>query len=138
MFWPFLSPCRSNMAPEESEGAEGRPIGLATLEGCRSEPKRPAQSRAKESANKSSATRQSIVEAGSISEAERRQGIGPPVVAGEQHQLGSRPGGQIEGSNFARFDVNPNTGETIGRERRWVVADNTVESSMVCPLRLGP
>jgi uncharacterized protein len=25
-----------------------------------------------------------------------------------------------------RFDVNPNTGEAIGRERRRVVADNTV------------
>ena len=32
----------------------------------------------------------------------------------------------ISSSNFPRFDVNPNTGEAIGRERRRVVADNTV------------
>lgn len=32
----------------------------------------------------------------------------------------------ISSSNFPRFDVNPNTGEPIGRERRRVVADNTV------------
>ena len=42
-------------------------------------------------------------------------------------------------SNFPRFDVNPNTGEAIGRERRRVVADNTVfhergrESRVVVP-----
>jgi predicted acyl esterase len=32
----------------------------------------------------------------------------------------------ISSSNFPRFDVNPNTGEPMGRERRRVVADNTV------------
>ena len=32
----------------------------------------------------------------------------------------------VSSSNFPRFDVNPNTGEPIGRERRRVVADNTV------------
>jgi hypothetical protein len=32
----------------------------------------------------------------------------------------------ISSSNFPRFDVNPNTGEPLGRERRRVVADNTV------------
>ena len=32
----------------------------------------------------------------------------------------------VSSSNFPRFDVNPNTGEAIGRERRRVVADNTV------------
>ena len=32
----------------------------------------------------------------------------------------------ISSSNFPRFDVNPNTGEAIGCERRRVVADNTV------------
>ncbi|MEE8364118.1 MAG: CocE/NonD family hydrolase, partial [Dehalococcoidia bacterium] len=32
----------------------------------------------------------------------------------------------ISSSNFPRFDVNPNTGEPIGQERRQVVADNTV------------
>ena len=32
----------------------------------------------------------------------------------------------VSSSNFPRFDVNPNTGEPIGRERRRAVADNTV------------
>jgi predicted acyl esterase len=45
----------------------------------------------------------------------------------------------VSSSNFPRFDVNPNTGEAIGRERR-VVADNTVfhergrESRVVLPI----
>ena len=32
----------------------------------------------------------------------------------------------ISSSNFPRFDVNPNTGEPLGRERRLTVVDNTV------------
>jgi putative CocE/NonD family hydrolase len=46
----------------------------------------------------------------------------------------------VSSSNFPRFDVNPNTGEAIGRERRRVVADNTVfhergrESRVVLPI----
>ena len=46
----------------------------------------------------------------------------------------------VSSSNFPRFDVNPNTGEAIGRERRRVVADNTVfhergrESRVVAPV----
>ncbi len=46
----------------------------------------------------------------------------------------------VSSSNFPRFDVNPNTGEAIGRERRRVVADNTVfhergrESRVVVPI----
>ena len=32
----------------------------------------------------------------------------------------------ISSSNFPRFDVNPNTGEPIGRDRRRCVAENTV------------
>ena len=46
----------------------------------------------------------------------------------------------VSSSNFPRFDVNPNTGEPIGRERRRVVADNTVfheagrESRLVLPI----
>jgi predicted acyl esterase len=49
----------------------------------------------------------------------------------------------VSSSNFPRFDVNPNTGEAIGRERRRVVADNTVfhergrESRMVLPIIPG-
>ena len=32
----------------------------------------------------------------------------------------------VSSSNFPRFDVNPNTGEPLGRERSWTVARNTV------------
>jgi putative CocE/NonD family hydrolase len=32
----------------------------------------------------------------------------------------------VSSSHFPRFDVNPNTGEPLGRDRRRVVADNTV------------
>ena len=32
----------------------------------------------------------------------------------------------VSSSNFPRFDVNPNTGEPIGRDRRRRAADNTV------------
>ncbi|MEZ4416008.1 MAG: CocE/NonD family hydrolase [Gemmatimonadota bacterium] len=32
----------------------------------------------------------------------------------------------ISSSNFARFDVNPNTGEPLGDNRSWAVATNTV------------
>jgi hypothetical protein len=32
----------------------------------------------------------------------------------------------VSSSNFPRFDVNPNTGEPTGMERRRMTADNTV------------
>ncbi len=49
----------------------------------------------------------------------------------------------VSSSNFPRFDVNPNTGEPLGRDRRRVVADNTVyhergrASRVVLPLIPG-
>jgi putative CocE/NonD family hydrolase len=32
----------------------------------------------------------------------------------------------ISSSNFPRFDVNPNTGDALGKHRRMITADNTV------------
>jgi predicted acyl esterase len=32
----------------------------------------------------------------------------------------------ISSSNFPRFDVNPNTGEPLGSNRRQIAVDNTV------------
>ncbi|MBI4336857.1 MAG: CocE/NonD family hydrolase [Chloroflexi bacterium] len=32
----------------------------------------------------------------------------------------------VSSSNFPRFDVNPNTGEPLGQNRRWQVAENTL------------
>ena len=42
----------------------------------------------------------------------------------------------ISSSNFPRFDVNPNTGEASGRERRRAIADNTVFHDAARPSRL--
>lgn len=39
----------------------------------------------------------------------------------------------ISSSNFPRFDVNPNTGDTIGSERRRNLADNTVHHNRDYP-----
>ena len=39
----------------------------------------------------------------------------------------------ISSSNFPRFDVNPNTGDPIGTERRRQGADNTVYHSLAHP-----
>jgi uncharacterized protein len=39
----------------------------------------------------------------------------------------------ISSSNFPRFDVNPNSGEPLGKNRRMVTADNTVYHSAVYP-----
>ncbi len=39
----------------------------------------------------------------------------------------------ISSSNFPRFDVNPNTGESLGMERRKIKADNTIYHSSQYP-----
>ena len=39
----------------------------------------------------------------------------------------------ISSSNFPRFDVNPNTGEPLGRNRRMIEANNTVYHSAAGP-----
>jgi predicted acyl esterase len=40
--------------------------------------------------------------------------------------VGHRIGLHVSSSNFPRFDVNPNTGEPLGRHTRAVMAENTV------------
>lgn len=39
----------------------------------------------------------------------------------------------LSSSNWPRFDINPNTGEPLGRSRRFVIADNTVYHSIKNP-----
>jgi putative CocE/NonD family hydrolase len=39
----------------------------------------------------------------------------------------------ISSSNFPRFDVNPNTGEPLGLNRRMIEANNTVYHSAARP-----
>jgi putative CocE/NonD family hydrolase len=41
-------------------------------------------------------------------------------------QRGHRIRLDISSSNFPRFDVNPNTGEPLNKNRRWQIAENTV------------
>jgi putative CocE/NonD family hydrolase len=42
----------------------------------------------------------------------------------------------ISSSNFPHFDVNPNTGEPLGRSRRMVVAHNTIYHDTAHPSHL--
>jgi len=49
-----------------------------------------------------------------------------PFPTANVFKKGHRIRVDISSSNFPRFDVNPNTGEPLGRNRRVVVADNTV------------
>lgn len=41
-------------------------------------------------------------------------------------KVGHRIRLDISSSNFPRFDVNPNTGEPLGRERQKIIAENTI------------
>ena len=66
-----------------------------------------------------------------------------PFPTANCFKAGHRIRVDISSSNFPRFDANPNSGEPMGRERRIVVADNTVfhcpeyPSSIVLPVIAG-
>lgn len=49
-----------------------------------------------------------------------------PFPTANRFKVGHRIRIDISSSNFPRFDVNPNTGEPLGMDRRIVAADNTV------------
>ena len=49
-----------------------------------------------------------------------------PFPTANVFKKGHRIRVDISSSNFPRFDVNPNSGEPLGRSRRTVVADNTI------------
>ena len=49
-----------------------------------------------------------------------------PFPTANVFKKGHRIRVDIASSNFPRFDVNPNTGEALGRHRRFVKADNTI------------
>ena len=40
---------------------------------------------------------------------------------------------EISSSNYPRFDVNPNTGEPLGRHTRMVAAENTIHHAAARP-----
>ena len=69
-----------------------------------------------------------------------------PMIPGKPYELtvtlwptsnvfkkGHRIRVDISSSNFPRFDVNPNTGEPVGKHTRMVTADNTVHTSTGLP-----
>jgi putative CocE/NonD family hydrolase len=49
-----------------------------------------------------------------------------PFPTANVFKKGHRIRVDISSSNFPRFDVNPNTGEPLGENRRMIRADNTV------------
>jgi putative CocE/NonD family hydrolase len=56
-----------------------------------------------------------------------------PFPTANVFKAGHRIRVDISSSNFPRFDVNPNSGEPLGRDRRIVVADNTIYHSAAYP-----
>ncbi|WP_134439705.1 CocE/NonD family hydrolase C-terminal non-catalytic domain-containing protein, partial [Methylacidiphilum caldifontis] len=48
-------------------------------------------------------------------------------------QAGHRIRLDVSSSNFPRFDVNPNTGEPIGRSNKAWVATNRIYMGQQCP-----
>jgi len=56
-----------------------------------------------------------------------------PFPTANVFKKGHRIRVDISSSNFPRFDVNPNTGEPLGRNRRMISADNTIHHSARYP-----
>ncbi len=56
-----------------------------------------------------------------------------PFPTANVFKKGHRIRVDISSSNFPRFDVNPGTGEPLGKNRRMVTADNTIHHSVVYP-----
>ncbi|MEE9280155.1 MAG: CocE/NonD family hydrolase [Myxococcota bacterium] len=76
---------------------------------------------------------------------DRPRGLSPGEIAEVRFQLyptsnlfvaGHRLQLLISSSSFPRFDINPNTGEPIGRHTRMQVANNTVHHSAEHPSRI--
>lgn len=56
-----------------------------------------------------------------------------PFPTANVFKKGHRLRVDISSSNFPRFDVNPNTGEPLGKSRRMISADNTIHHSQTYP-----
>jgi putative CocE/NonD family hydrolase len=56
-----------------------------------------------------------------------------PYPTANRFQAGHRIRIDISSSNFPRFDVNPNTGEPLGRNRRAIPADNSIHHEAAHP-----
>jgi hypothetical protein len=56
-----------------------------------------------------------------------------PFPTANVFRKGHRIRVDISSSNFPRFDVNPNTGEPLGRHRRSISADNSIYHDRMRP-----
>ncbi|MBW1695900.1 MAG: CocE/NonD family hydrolase [Deltaproteobacteria bacterium] len=56
-----------------------------------------------------------------------------PFPTANLFKTGHRIRIDISSSNFPRFDVNPNTGEPLGMNRRMIPADNTIYHDLIHP-----
>ena len=56
-----------------------------------------------------------------------------PFPTGNVFKKGHRIRLDVSSSNFPRFDVNPNTGEPLGQNRRMITANNIVYHSSARP-----
>ena len=70
---------------------------------------------------RNSPSRQELMKAGTVHEFTIE-----PFPTANHFKKGHRIRVDISSSNFPRFDVNPNTGEPLGLNRRWQPADNSI------------
>lgn len=75
--------------------------------------------------------KQELIKPGQVYEFEVR-----PFPTANVFKKGHRIRIDISSSNFPRFDVNPNTGEPLGQNRRMIEANNTVYYSPTYPSRM--
>ena len=75
--------------------------------------------------------KQELIKPGQVYDLEIR-----PFPTANVFKKGHRIRLDISSSNFPRFDVNPNTGEPLGQNRRMVSANNTVYHSAARPSRV--
>ena len=75
-----------------------------------------------------SLTRQELMKPGEIYEFTIE-----PFPTANVFKKGHRIRIDISSSNFPRFDVNPNTGEPLGKNRRMITADNSIYHDLVHP-----
>ncbi|MGH7554344.1 MAG: CocE/NonD family hydrolase, partial [Longimicrobiales bacterium] len=73
---------------------------------------------------RNSPSRQELMTPGTVYEFEIR-----PFTTANVFKRGHRIRVDISSSNYPRFDLNPNTGEPLGQNRRMIPADNTVHHS---------
>jgi putative CocE/NonD family hydrolase len=77
---------------------------------------------------RNSPTKQELLTPGQVSEITIR-----PFPTGNVFKKGHRIRIDISSSNYPRFDVNPNTGDPVGRHRRMIPAENTVQHNATYP-----